>query len=294
MRRSVPMLAALAVLAAAPAFAKVTRITITGRQPTAGTASIPYEVIFGLADGELDPRHPLNAIIQDLQLAPRNGRGNVEYTATFQIIKPVDMSQSSHLMFHDVANRGRRAGFGPEKADGDVDLSSGWQGDNSGTTAQDGANALGKTNEWVRVPVAVNTDGSPVTGTVLGRIVNRSGPASQAILVQSSPLPYKPFTLDSARATLTSRGHESMTGVVSDEREIAASDWAWARCTTWADRVPDPTQICLKDGFDGSRLYEVVFTARDPYVLGVGFAAFRDVESFFKFEAADVAGTANP
>jgi alpha/beta hydrolase family protein len=297
MRRPAPLLSfalLAAVLVAAPASAKVTRITITGRQPTTGTPSTPYEVIFGLADGELDPDHPRNAIIQDIKLAPRNANGKVEYTATFQIIKPVDMSQSSHLMFHDVANRGRRAGFGPEKADGDVDLSSGWQGDNSGTTAQDGANALGKTNEWVRVPVAVNPDGSPVTGTVLGRIVNRSGPASQAILVQSSPLPYKPFTLDSAQATLSSRGHESMTGVVSDERNIAASDWAWARCTTWADRVPDPAQICLKDGFDGSRLYEVVFTARDPYVLGVGFAAFRDVESFFKFEAADAAGNANP
>ena len=107
MRRSVPRLAVLAVLAAAPAFAKVTRITVTGRQPTTGTASIPYEILFGLADGELDPRQPLNAIIQDIQLAPRNARGNVEYTATFQIIKPVDMSQSSHLMFHDVAKIGR-------------------------------------------------------------------------------------------------------------------------------------------------------------------------------------------
>ncbi|MFL5312686.1 MAG: alpha/beta hydrolase domain-containing protein, partial [Myxococcales bacterium] len=57
----------------------------------------------------------------------------------------------------------------------------------------------------------------------------------------------------------------------------------------------DATQVCLRNGFDVNTLYQVVFTATDPYVLGVGFAAFRDVESFFKFEKDDAAhGTENP
>jgi len=37
-----------------------------------------------------------------------------------------------------------------------------------------------------------------------------------------------------------------------------------------------------------------VFTAADPYVLGVGFAAWRDVGAFFKQAQADDVGTPNP
>ena len=58
--------------------------------------------------------------------------------------------------------------------------------------------------------------------------------------------------------------------------------------------MPDATQICLKHGFDAKRLYQVVFTAADPYVLGIGFAAWRDVAAFFKSARADDHGTPNP
>ena len=57
---------------------------------------------------------------------------------------------------------------------------------------------------------------------------------------------------------------------------------------------PHPTQICLKNGFDPKLLYEVIFSAENPPVLGVGFATFRDVASFFRKEAKDDFGTANP
>ena len=50
----------------------------------------------------------------------------------------------------------------------------------------------------------------------------------------------------------------------------------------------------MRSGFNPKLLYQVVFTAKDPYVLGIGFAAFRDVESFFKFAQKDDTGTANP
>ena len=87
-----------------------------------------------------------------------------------------------------------------------------------------------------------------------------------------------------------------MTGEVFDEQESASSDWAWAQCD--AQRpfpgIPDPTQICLKSGFDPKRLYQVTFEAQDPYVLGVGFAAWRDVGAFFKQARTDDAGTPNP
>src|SRR6185369_16361044 len=114
--------------------------------------------------------------------------------------------------------------------------------------------------------------GAAVTGEVLGRIVNRSGVASQPLLVQTNPVPYKPVSLDTTRSKLTSR------------------------CDTGNPfpGTPDPTQICLKSGFNPKRLYQVVFTAADPYVLGIGFAAWRDVAAFFKTSAADDGGTPNP
>jgi len=136
----------------------------------------------------------------------------------------------------------------------------------------------------------------PVTGEVFGRIVNRSGVASQPLMVQTNPVPYKPVSLNTRLARLVSRGGETQSGEVLDERSVASADWAWARCDAANPfpGTPDPTQICLKDGFDGKRLYQVVFTAADPYVLGIGFAAWRDVGHFFKTAQKDDAGTPNP
>ena len=50
----------------------------------------------------------------------------------------------------------------------------------------------------------------------------------------------------------------------------------------------------MKNGFDPKKLYQLVFTAKDPYVLGAGFAAFRDVAAFFRHAKQDDAGTPNP
>jgi hypothetical protein len=58
--------------------------------------------------------------------------------------------------------------------------------------------------------------------------------------------------------------------------------------------TPDPTQICLKNGFDPALVYQLVFMASNPYILGVGLAAFRDVGSFFRNETVDDFGTPNP
>src|SRR5438034_833374 len=250
-----------------------------------------YETLAGRAFGELDPNDPHNAIITDIKLAPRNANGRVEYIASFFLVKPVDLSKSSHLMWQYVPNRGGRITIPPaSRNDGDIGLSSGWQGDNSGRTVP------ADDNDWVTVPIAKNADGSPVTGLVLGRIVNASGVDSRPMIVNANPVPYKPMTLDTAKATLTTHRAESMDGKITEGPAIASSDWAWAKCsaTNPFPGTPDPTQICLKNGFDPKLLYQVVFTSQDAYVLGIGFAAFRDVASFFKYETKDEEGTPNP
>ena len=291
---------AVSIVLCAGAQARVTSIVIDETIPLPAVAGSPpnaiaYEQVAGRAFGELDPKLAGNAIIQDIALG-LDADGKARYVSSFVIYKPVDMAKASGLMWHDVPNRGRVFPFAPqEQALGDIMLASAWQGDNSGATVvRPKASAAGM--QFLQVPVARGPGGTPITGEVFGRIVNRSGAASQGLLVQTNPVPYKPISLDTSKAKLVSRGSEDQNGVVTDERTIAPTDWAWAKCDAANPfpGTPDATQICLKNGFDANRLYQVVYTAADPYVLGMGFAAFRDVAAFFKKSAADDTGTPNP
>ena len=287
-----------ALMLCGPVDARVSRIVIDEVLPMpAGSpaADLAYEQVAGRAFGELDPKLPGNAIIQDIELA-KDADGKVRYVASFVIYKPVDLSRASGLMWHDVPNRGRPIPFAQqERAFGDIILASGWQGDNSGATAvRPKATVAGM--QFLQVPVARGAGGIPITGEVFGRIANRSGNASQPLIVLFNPIPYKPVSLDTTKSKLVSRGRENQRGEVFDEVAIPASDWGWARCdaNNPFPGTPDPTQICLKSGFDAGRLYQVVFTAADPYVLGIGFAAWRDLGAFFRKAASDDSGTPNP
>src|SRR5436309_15366904 len=290
------LIVSLVLSSASPAHAHVKKIVIDKKVSPAFNgqsfgAAGQYETLAGRAFGELDPNDPHTTVITDIKLAPRNAAGKVEYIASFFLVKPIDMSKSSHLMWQDVPNRGGRIVISAaHRNGGDIGLSSGWQGDNSGRTAP------ADDNEWVTVPIAKNADGSPVTGLVMGRIVNASGVDSRPMLVNANPVPYKPMSLDTTKATLTTHRAETMDGKITEGPAIASSDWAWAKCsaTNPFPGTPDPTQICVKNGFDPKLLYQVVFTSQDAYVLGIGFAAFRDVASFFKYETKDDEGSPNP
>ncbi|MFO1267810.1 MAG: alpha/beta hydrolase domain-containing protein [Rubrivivax sp.] len=289
--------AVLALTAAGAAQARVTRIVIDERQPVpaAEAGGIASERIAGRAFGELDPALPANAIVNDIERV-KDRDGKVRYVATFVITKPVDLARASGLMWHEVPNRGgRRPSVVAERANGDIDLTSAWQGDNAGATAVRPTMGVALPH-WLQLPIARNADGSPIEGLVFGRIVNRSGPGSQPLIVQTNPVPYKPASLDTRRARLVSRVAESTRGEVIGEAEIAPADWAWARCDAGNPfpGTPDATQICLKNGFDASRLYMVTYTSTEAYALGIGFAAWRDVGMFFKTARADDSGTANP
>ena len=150
--------------------ARITRIVIAKRTPafegTTFGAVGPYEQLDGTAYGEIDPRDPLNAIIQDLELAPRNTRDMVEYSMDISILKPIDMSKGNRTLLYETVNRGRKnlpilniggdrakAGDGFLQREGYTLAWSGWQGDIT-------------TGLKIALPVAVNPDGSPITGRV--------------------------------------------------------------------------------------------------------------------------------
>ena len=301
---------AAALIAAAPAQARVTKIVIDqtvspafckGDACASYGAAGQYEQIAGRAWGELDPADPLNSLIQDIQLS-KDADGKVRYVATFVITRPVDMSKASGMLWHEVPNRGRPVLLSTQEREfGDIGLATAWQGDNAGfgttlgTTVRERMTVDG--NHWLQLPVPKNADGSPITGPVFARIINRSGINAQPLIVQTNPVPYMPATPDTAKATLVSRDHETLDGKVKGETPIAASDWKFCGGGTFDDPVPLtrlPVQICLKGGFNPAKLYQVVYTAKDPYPLGIGFAAWRDLGSFFKYAKQDDAGTPNP
>ena len=299
--RPAALVVALA-MATLPLQARVVRIVVDDVQPLASAPgqSIAYEQISGRAFGELDAGDPLNAIIQDIELG-KDTDAKVRYTASFVLTKPVSLQQASGLMWHDVPNRGTPITIGvAERNFGDIGLASAWQGDNAAIDANNGTavrpTMLVGGRHFLQVPIAKNLDGSAVTGKVFGRIVNRTGPDSQRLVVQTNPVPYLSATLDTAQARLVTRTGELQDGTAIGEAVVPSADWAWASCSATHPfpGTPDPTQICVKGGFEASKLYMVTFTAKDPYVLGVGFAAWRDVGWWFKHASADDAGTPNP
>jgi hypothetical protein len=277
-------LTALTTLALAiPAHARITKLVVE-RTETLGTDG--YQKLTGHAFGELDPRLPLNAIITDIEFAPRNARGMVEYAATFTILKPADMSKTSGVLLYFVPNRGRinltGGGFlADARKSGHVLAASGWQAD---LTPGDGI-------ETLSVPIAKNPDGSSITGRVLARFSDMpAGSTTLPILRGGQAGTADPADLDTAKATLTRRISENGKII-----PLRSADWAFADCSqTPFPGKPDPRKLCLKGGFNPAYLYELVYTAKDPKVHGIGFAATRDLNAYLRYGAQDDAGTANP
>ena len=275
--------AAAAILGLAiPGQARLTRLVVEHRE---ALGSDGYEKLMGHAYGELDPRNPLNAIITDLDLAPRNEHGMVEYAATFSIVKPTDMSKASGVLLYFVPNRGRinltGGGFlADARKQGHVLVASGWQGD---LVPAEGM-------ETLMAPVAKNHDGSSITGPVLARFSDMPPDATTLPILRGGVAgTADPASLDTSKATLTRRASEDGKVV-----PLRSTEWAFADCSkTPFPGTPDPRKICLKGGFDRAYLYELVYTAKDPKVYGIGFAATRDLNSFLRYGSKDDSGAAN-
>ncbi len=258
-----------------------------------------YEQISGTLKGEVDPKDPKNAIIQDLDLAPVNDRGMVEYSADFVMLKPKDMSRANGVLRYDAPNRGNiLTMLAPDRVPGDavylergyVVLYSAWQGDVPKSSPA---------RLTLQVPTAKNKDGTPITGPYATELViNAATPVTTLPngVFNGSMIPYAPASLDNTQPgyALVRRINEA------DAREpIPASQWKFADCTAAGGANPfpgtaDPTKICLDGGFDPKYIYELSYIARDPKVMGVGLAALRDTVSFFRTKTADATGTANP
>lgn len=281
--------------------ARVTSLVLGAPTSPYGSATFgnvgAYEELDGVATGEIDPKDPRNAVIQDIELAPRNAHGMVEYTTRVSILKPVDMTRSNRTMLFEVVNRGNKLdpsfynvgatatnpqGDGFLETQGFTLVWAGWQADLTPLTSLITMSA----------PIAHHPDGATITGPVRSEFILSTAASTQPILADSSSntAGYPTASLDNSHDTMTMRVHQNDPKV-----EIPNNEWAYADCSTVPfPGTPNPQKVCLKNGFDTNHIYELLYTAQDPIVLGLGMAAIRDVASFLHRAAADDAGNANP
>ncbi len=278
--------AALAVLVfATAADARVVRLRIDRREPVLGgrpfgTAG-PYEKLVGTVEFALDPALPQNRVVVDLPLAAKNARGEVEFTADFYLLKPVDPARGNGRLFYEVGNRGGK-GMLPtfQKAVPSADPSSDAEfGD--GALMRAGFTLLWMGWQWdvpdgrMRMEMPVATDsGRPITGLVRGNFIlnGRSATASVADRAHKAYAPLDPFNPDDV---LTVRANRT-----DAPRRIPRGRWKWA----------DAQTVTLDGGFEPGLIYDVIYRAKDPRVTGVCLAGTRDIVTFFKTDRS----AANP
>jgi hypothetical protein len=273
-----------------PAEAGLTRI-ITGPVtlidlPTFGETGA-YLKIAGTYEGELDPADSRNAVIVDIDLAPRVG-GKVRYTSTFFILRPADLSKGNRKLFYDFGNRGNKRilewfndgtetndpstaehfGNGFLMRQGYIVALSGHMGD---VTPEPNLMSI-------ELPVAVNPDGSPITGPVQAELIANSSSTGIS-------LPYTAEPISATNGILTVRERQTdETEVFTGDKEVVTG-WSYS---SNGQRISIPTPA--KPGW----IYEFVYTARDPTVMAIGHAATRDFLSFLKHGIADDFGNPNP
>jgi hypothetical protein len=316
--RAFTTIAALAAIAPVASQARIVRLEITKITPAFDGRSFgktgSYERVIGKAYGEVDPQSPSSAMIQDLALAPKNPRGMVEYSTDIDILRPADRAMSNGVLFFNVLNRGNKGGLalfntdipvGPpnignmnavtEAGDGFMQQQGytliwfGWQPDV----------IAGNNRMTMQAPVAKNIDGSAITATVRNELTVLQPTTTlslQSGWFTAASKPYPTVNTDNSKAladgflpTLTERVRENEPRAL-----IANSEWSFGSCLDEKPPTVNDFQICYPAGFKPGRLYELTYRAKDPLVLGLGFAAARDLGTFLKNSEKDDAGTSNP
>ena len=290
------LLAATAAAAAATSLlamplaarAAVERVEIVERTPFAAGvrfgAAGSYEKIRGIAHFALDPLARANARIVDLDKAPRDARGRVTFQSEFVLLRPVRARDSTLL--YDVNNRGGIAilgqlnGRSPANNDPSSAADAG-----DGFLMRHGFALLFSAWTWdvapqdaaarpliLRPPVARADDGGVLTGPVANEFIVEA-PAAIASYAGMRALPYEPATPDDPAALLTERARPG-----DPRRLVARGLWHFLP----PERPGGPGRVQLSGDFQPGRIYELAYTARDPYVAGAGLAGIRDLLAWFR------------
>jgi Alpha/beta hydrolase domain len=288
----------VALCGASSAQARVTQVVIKATEsPTFGGKSFgavgQYERISGQIVGEVDPNDPVNAVIVDIGLAPKNANGTVTYSTDFQILRPIDRTKGNKRLIYEITNRGRTnvletlndsktgndtttsgdAGNGFLMRQGYIVLESGWD-----FSAPRNGKLFTAT-----VPVAKNPDGSSITGPNTEEFVidKAATPASQR-------LNYPAASADKSKASLTVRRNYADTPI-----PVPASDWDYVDAKLNAVKLTSGN-FGGPGAFGPTALYEFTYMAKDPVVASLGLAAIRDIATYLRNAETDDKGTPNP
>jgi hypothetical protein len=288
----------ISLLCPLSSFANITKLVIEKREPFAGSHEFgvtgAYEKLSGKAYGEVDPKAKHSRTIVNIDKAPKNERGRVEYSMDVFILKPVDMARGNQTIFYDVVNRGNQAlrvNFGAERSNNPTTLAnagdgfmmrqgyslvwSGWQGD----TLPGGGRLT------ANFPAAKNPDGSAIKRWISTEFVFQKPAFSVPLSYDRGSVDIKAYPAieeSMARARLTRR-----PGPHAPREPIANDQWSFASCADGKERRPSSTDICYPAGFSPDYIYEVAYEARDPIVMALGFAATRDLMSFLRYDKSD-------
>lgn len=272
----VVLICALPLCAAVTSVEVVDRSDVLGGRPT-GPAG-PYERIIAKVRFAVDPRLRQNDAVRDLKLAPRNEQGLVEFSADLYVLKPRDPAKGNGTVLFEVSNRGgkgllsrfnyARGSSDPRtEADfGDMNLLAqgytlmwlGWQWD---TPPGDKLLRLD-------APIAMEA-GRAIRGLVRSEYI----PDARTNRMELSDRKHTTYAAVDAPATLTVR-----PTVLGTRKTIAKSQWKFTE---------DRTAVEMESGFQPGQIYEVVYTAENPRVEGLGLAAVRDGISFMKYGGVD-------
>ena len=258
----------------------------------AGALVGPYVRIKGVARGTLDPAAPQNAVIADLDKAPVNAKGLVEYATDFDILRPKDPLRGSSILVYDVPNRGSKRIFSLLD---DVLPSS--PGSNDPKTAEDAGLGFllgrGYSIVWsgwdpgaprsagllgADFPTALE-NGRPITRRIRDEFhFGTRTPADGSV----RRLSYPAATTGQPAARLTVRDRER-----DPRREIPRQEWEF---------VDERSIRLLPAGrnFEPIKIYELWYEATGSKVLGIGYASVRDLVSFFRYKSANRGGIPNP
>jgi hypothetical protein len=237
----------------------------------------PYEKIAGQVHFALDPSHPANAMVVDLELAPRNPEGEVEFHADFYLIKPVDPSRGNGILFYEAGNRGTKRILQTfQGASSSQDPATEAELGNGSLFVQ-GFSLLWMGWQWdvpegrmrMEMPVATE-NGKPIRGLVRGNFIGERG--TTARLADRGHRAYPVLERESSEAQMTARLRPF------DPPETIARE---------RFRFVDASTVALDSGFEPGFIYDVVYESENPRVVGTGLAGTRDLLSFFKYERGE-------
>ncbi|WP_018259954.1 alpha/beta hydrolase domain-containing protein [Methylobacterium sp. WSM2598] len=263
-------------LLAGPAEAEVTQFeTVAVERPALQGRSFgergTAEKIAGRATIALDPADPHNAVIADLALAPRNADGRVEAVADVVLLRP---ERPNGLLLVEIPNRGRKL-IGPLVEGSSTEASGRLQ--QAGDAGRGFLLSRGYTLAWI------GWQGDIAPGAGMGIrlpvLSGVTGPSREEWVFDHTKSPveatltWPAADLDPAKAHLTVRAKPEDPRTTPAGLSFRYLD---------AHRI----EITRPEGFDGSALYELSYTARDPAVMGLGLAAIRDVATFLRHDAS--------